>query len=161
MPLKGELCAPPPSTGPHLTAHNHLHSQTPTRMDCPPNQPIPAITELNIRLISFNTPPPPPPLPHPLQRWRSCLRLRWRLCLQSSVQTQVLSSAGVAVCLPAYSLIYLRALNWTSYSFGLCWSHGREGSSVTLRHAGNTGLGRRAAHAASCLKCAAQTARHK
>lgn len=96
----------------------------------------------------------------PSSSW-SCLQLRWRLCLQSSVQTQVLNSAGVAVCLPAYILIYLRALNWTSYSFGLRWSHGREGSSVTLRHAGNTGLQRRVPHAASCLKCAAETARHK
>lgn len=151
------LCLVQTTRGPDLTAHYHwtLRSLRPTRMDCIPNQPITAITELNILLISLFHPPP-----LPSSSW-SCLQLRWRLCLQSSVQTQVLNSAGVAVCLPAYILIYLRALNWTSYSFGLRWSHGSEGSSVTLRHAGNTGLQRRAAHAASCLKCAAETARHK
>lgn len=82
------------------------------------------------------------------------------VCACSPVQTQVLNSGGGSVCFPAYIFIYLRALNWTSYSFGLSWSHDRVGSSVTQRHAGNTQ--KRAAHAASCLKCAAEkTARHK
>lgn len=57
----------------------------------------------------------------------------------------------VVVCLLAYILIYLRALNWTSYSFGLHWSHSREQCyHCTLGHAGIWSC-RGAMYTASCF----------
>lgn len=59
------------------------------------------------------------------------------------------------MCLPAYILIYLRALNWTSNSFGPFWSHSR----VKLHHCTPVHAGMRRyrdpVHTSICLMSAA------
>lgn len=82
------------------------------------SQSMPAMTEayeLKNTLIVFI-----------LHRWKQCSSFLWHHCLQFTVEIEELNSAVVVVvCLPAYIVIYLRALNWTSYSFGPHWSHSR------------------------------------
>lgn len=78
------------------------------------------------------------------------------LAWQAAVHCMVaLNSADAVVCLPAYIVIYLRALNWTSYSFALHWSHSR----VELYHctSGHAGIWsyRDPLYTTSCLMCAA------
>lgn len=134
---------PWPQAGKTVDTHYTLHSQSLTRMDCIFNQSITVIAELNNVLIF-------------IQLQEMIIVLLVSLASQAAVHCmEALNSAVVVVCLPAYIVIYLRALNWASYSFAPHWSHSRvELSHCTSGHAGIWSY-RDPLYTASCLMCAA------
>lgn len=128
---------------PRVDNHYTLHSLT--RIGCPVNQSITA-TELNNVLISIEL---PEMLTVLLVSLASLLAVH---CINGGINS---CSCCCTVCLPAYIVIYLTALNWTSYSFGPYWSHGKV--ELYLCTPGHTGIWsyRDPLYTASCLMSAA------